>query len=287
MSQVASLQAGTEPIPGFRLLRRLGAGGFGEVWEVKGPAGEALALKFLSNNAQRATSQEIRSLQAIRRLRHAHLIRIDEVWCHQNFIAISMELANGSLADLLEVYQSDYGMPIPVEHTCQYLTQAAKALDFLNARQHQVNGMRVAVQHCDIKPSNLLLVGDTVKVADFGLSGWISTTTKQFRRAGTLDYCPPEVFQGILSLQSDQFALAVTYCQLRAGRLPFRDTPPSFEADYVRPDPDLSMLGDAEKPIVARALDVQPHHRWPTCGEFMYQLHRAVRQSPQSVAATT
>ena len=286
MSQVAALQVGTEPIPGFRLVRRLGAGGFGEVWEARGPQDEALALKFLSNQTQRATSQEIRSLQAIRQLRHPHLIRIDEVWYHQNFIAISMELANGSLADLLEVYQSDYGMPIPVEHTCQYLTQAAKALDYLNARQHEVNGIRVAVQHCDIKPSNLLLVGDLVKVADFGLSGWISTTTKHFRKAGTLDYCPPEVFQGMLSLQSDQFALAVTYCQLRAGRLPFRDTPPSFEEGYVRPEPDLSMLPRAEKPIVARALDALPHRRWPSCGEFMQQLNGAIRPPAKRVTTT-
>lgn len=270
------LHAGTEALPGYQLRRRRGAGGFGEVWEAAGPDGEAVALKFLPSQAQRTTTQEVRSLQAIRRLQHPNLIRIDQVWCHTRSIIIAMELADGSLADLFEVYQNDFGGPIPPEHTCHYLTQAAKGLDFLNARQHDVNGIRVAVQHCDVKPSNLLLVGDRVKVADFGLSGWMSTATKSFRPGGTLDYCAPEVFQGLLSLHTDQYALAVTYCLLRGGRLPFPDTPPTFQAHYLRPAPDLAMLSDRERPLVARALHPLPQHRWPTCGELMFQLSRVM-----------
>ena len=270
------ISAGSEPIPGYRVSRKLGSGGFGEVWEASDPNGQAVALKFLSIETSHSTTQELRSLQAIRKLTHPHLLRIDQVWSHKGYVIFAMELADGSLSDLLNVYQADYGVALPADHACHYLMQAAKGLDFLNARQHDVGGMRVAIQHCDVKPSNLLLCGNTVKVADFGLSGIISTTTKNFRKAGTLDFCPPEVFRGKLSLNSDQYALAVTYCLLR-GRLPFGDTPKNFQADYVRPKPDLSMLTPAELPAIARALDPLPQNRWESCGDLMYRLQLALK----------
>ena len=44
------------------------------------------------------------------------------------------------------------------------------ALDFLNTRQHTLDGRKVAFQHCDVKPSNMLLIDGSVKLTDFGLS---------------------------------------------------------------------------------------------------------------------
>ncbi len=272
-----SLNVGQEPIPGYHLRRRLGTGGFGTVWEAAGPQGERIALKFLSAHARQAAAREIRALQALRHLNHPHLLVMHEVWCLNEYIVIAMELADGSLADLLDVYLTDYRVPIPADHVCQYLTQAAKALDFLNTRRHEVNGIRVAVQHCDVKPNNLLLVGENVKVADFGLSGWVTASTKLVRPAGTLDFCAPEVFQGVLTRQIDQYALAVTYCLLRGGRVPFPDTPANFQADYTRPKPDLTMLSEREQPLVARALEHYPHYRWPSCGDLMFELSKVVR----------
>jgi serine/threonine protein kinase len=99
---------------------------------------------------------------------------------------------------------------------------------------------------------------------------------KFHRRAGTLDYTAPEVFQGRLSNWTDQYALAITYCMLRGGRLPFKDTPAKFDHDYVRPQPDLSMLPVKERPVVAHALSPAPQSRWPNCSEFIMQLARIV-----------
>src|SRR5262245_8210960 len=92
----ARLAAGCEPIPGYLLRRRLGSGAFGEVWEATNPEGHPLALKFLSTQAGPATTQELRSLQAIRQLSHPHLLRIDQVWCHESYLIIAMELADAS-----------------------------------------------------------------------------------------------------------------------------------------------------------------------------------------------
>jgi serine/threonine protein kinase len=284
MHAVAPLDVGLEPFPGYRLSRLLGAGAFGRVWEAQTPQGQTVALKFLLCDAQRTAAREIRSLQAIRRLEHEHLIRIEQVWCYGGYVVVAMERADGSLADLHELYQEEFGTPIVPEHACLLLTQAAKALDFLNAPQHAVEGRRVAIQHCDIKPSNLLLFGDHLKVADFGLSAVLNFTQEKRSRAGTLDYCAPEIFLGRLTSSSDQYALAVTYCQVRGGRLPFMDTPRTFGSRYVRPAPDLGMVAAAERPILARALSPVPQDRWPSCCEFLARLTEAVH-GPRKKAA--
>ncbi len=276
MPFAANLEAGLEPFPGCHLRRRLGSGSFGEVWETAGARGELLALKFLPCDGKNTVAREIRSVQAISRLRHPHLIRIDRIWCFQKYLVIAMELADGTVADLLQTYIAEGNKAILPEHVCLLLSEAAEALDFLNARRHDVDGRVVAIQHCDVKPSNLLLVEDTLKVADFSLSSSISSQSETRCRSGTLDYCAPEIFQGRLSNQTDQYALAVTYCLLRGGRLPFKDTPSTFHPNYTRPVPDLTMLSDAERPYVARALHNVPQNRWPSCGELMARLTKII-----------
>ncbi len=276
MLKTSGLYEGLEPYPGYHLRQRLGRGGFAEVWEAETADAKTIALKFMPCDDGLAASKEIRSIQAVRQLSHPNLIQIDKVWCYPGYVVIAMELADGSLLDLLEAYQTEFGTYIVPDQACSLLAQAAKALDFLNTRQHSVDGQLVAIQHCDVKPSNLLLFGESVKVADFGLSAQTTTQLKSHRKAGTLDYTAPEVFQGRLSDRTDQYALAVTYCKLRAGRLPFPDTPASFKGEYTRPAPDLSMLPREEQPIVARALASVPQDRWPSCGEFMAQLSKVV-----------
>lgn len=274
VSHAVPLQIGMQPYPGYRLRQIVGRGGFAEVWEAETDDGRTVALKFLPSGDNLVASREIRSIQALRQLKHPHLIEIEQVWCHLGYIVVAMELAEGSLLDLYEAFQQEFGTPIVPEQVCLYLTQVAEALDFLNTRQHSLDGRRVAFQHCDIKPSNILLIGDNVKVSDYGLASATGAMMRGHRRAGTLDYAAPEVFQGRLSDWTDQYALAVTYCQLRGGRLPFRDTPQTFQSTYVRPAPDLTMLPPTERPVVARALSAVPQNRWPSCGEFMAQLSK-------------
>jgi len=118
------------------------------------------------------------------------------------------------------------------------------------------------------------LSGETVKLSDFGLSNTLSSSQASHRRAGTPAYAAPEIMAGQRTRWSDQFALAVTYCELRGGRRPFDSGPGRYGNEYVYPEPDLSMLPTDERGAVARALSFNPWERWKSCGEFMSQLNR-------------
>src|SRR5438552_3416471 len=116
-----------EPFPGHRLIQPLGRGSFAEVWEAKSADGRTVALKFLVADLSQSTPSEIRSLQAVRQLRHPNLTRIDRVWCHLGYIVIAMEMAEGSLADLYDVHMTEEGSALGVEHVLYFLAQAADA----------------------------------------------------------------------------------------------------------------------------------------------------------------
>src|SRR5262249_44642610 len=222
-----------------------------------------------------AATRESKSIQAMRSLRHPYLIRIEQVFLQPGYVVIAMEVAEGSLMDLLEAYNAERGTPVPVSEALGYLSHAAQPIAYINAKQHSLDGRQVAYQHCDIKPSNLLIVGGHCKLADFGLATPVTTSlTRTFNRTGTLEFASPEVYRGQLSDQSDQYALAVTYCLLRGGGVPVSDFPPQIMASYTRPTPDLTMIPHPERPIIARALAPSPIQRWPSCAALISQLKR-------------
>jgi serine/threonine-protein kinase len=131
----------------------------------------------------------------------------------------------------------------------------------------------------------LLIKGGQVKLADFGLSTAMTANQAPFTRMGTLEFAAQEIFLGQLSDRSDQYALAVSYCLLRGGRLPFADTPKRFISSYCRPQPDLSMLPPAERPAIHKALAASPVLRWPSCTTLMDHLRRAVEPAPRKAFA--
>jgi serine/threonine-protein kinase len=240
-----------------------------------------VALKFIRCKNSALAAKEVRSFQSLGGLYHPHLLRVYDVFLQADFLVIAMELADGSMVDLLDAFAADQGTAVQPELACRYLSQAATALDFLNSYQHNHDGRRVAFQHCDVKPSNLLICGDRVKVADFGLSSPMTAALAPHDRAGTLDFAAPEVYSGRLSNRTDQYALAVTYCLLRGGRLPFHNSFGRFTPSYSRGQPDLTMLSPPERPIIAQALDVSPINRWASCGELMARLHDLFTFEPE------
>ena len=279
VAPIVTLATGEIVHPGYKLLKHLGRGGWGEVWKAVDQDGQYRALKFLPCSSQQVAHKEIRGLQSIRQLKHPYITDIEQVWADSGYIVIAMALAEGTLTDLFEVYYQEYNAPPVAKVLLPFFEQVASALDFLNSRQHVINGRRVAVRHCDIKPSNLLIFDQTLKVADFSLAVQTSSPMWYHERVGTMNFAAPEVLRGWLSDRSDQYSLAVSYFQMRTGNLPYppiSKKQPDFYRNYVRPAPELSELETkAEQDVVGRALNPTPHDRWPSCEDFINELKSA------------
>ena len=104
-------------------------------------------------------------------------------------------------------------------------------------------------------PATCLSFENFVKLADFGLSRpMMATQGCRTTGQGRSIFAAPEVYRGRLTKdRTDQYALAVSYCLLRGGRLPFHNTVGRFTPSS-RGQPDLSMLSPPERPIVAQAV---------------------------------
>lgn len=281
------LEAGSQAIPGHRLTRRLGAGAFGEVWEALDPDGKVVALKFMDCRDRALISSEIRVLRGLSELPHPNIIRMFGVHATANYIALSMERADGNLDDLRQVYLEETGKNIPADHLLDLLDQAAVALDFLaELKLPSVNPSSRGLQHCDVKPSNLLLLGDCLKVADFGLCASTSWQTHRKGWRGTPPYAAPELFKGQAAAGTDQYALCITFLRLCAGDRPFWKSDPGATPPAGLPI-DLTKLRDKEIPIITRALHPHPGSRWPSCQAFLQALRDAnqYNRPPLSIRA--
>ena len=281
-TEAADLTAGSEPVPGYTLVHRLGRGGFGEVWKASGPGGFSIALKFVTMATKRVQVEQ-RSLDIIKTLRHPNLLTTFGSWQTGGYLVIGMELADGTLLDKYRKF-ADRGLAgIPRDALLEYLSQAAAGIDFLNGPQDALDGdERTGMQHRDIKPENILLSGNGAKVADFGLVRLLEHTQTGHTGSLTPHYAAPEFFEGHTSQHSDQYSLAITYCQLRSGQVPFSGSGAEIMRGHLMGVPDLSMLPPEEQPVVARALSKQPTDRWPSCTAFVNAL-KACTPEPRKV----
>lgn len=267
-----NLRPGWEPITGYRLENRLGKGGFGEVWKAIGPGGFAVALKFVPLH-DRLGASELRSLDVLKTVHHPNLLTIFGAWQEHGFLIVAMELADMTLLDRFMEATATGAIGIPSVELVKYMDEIARGLDYLNQPgTNPSDSAKEAIQHRDIKPQNILLMGGGVKIGDFGLMRILKKTVADHTGSLTLSYAPPEFFQGHTARSSDQYSLAVTYCQLRGGRLPFVGNPGQVTAGHLKGKPDLTMLPFDERAAVERALQKDHRARWPTCVEFVKAL---------------
>lgn len=263
---------GYEPVPGYQLKCKLGRGGYGEVWQAVAPGGMPVALKLVQLD-RRSAQAEVRSLEILRRVRHPHLLAVVGAWQTDEGLILAMELADRTLRNRYQQAVREGHVGIPQDELLRYLAEAAEGLDYLHQPSHVTpDGKQGPIEHRDIKPDNLLLLGNSIKVGDFGLSRYLEHSLTGHSGPMTIAYAAPEFFEGKTSIHSDQYSLAVSYCELRGGRLPFTGSRAQVMAGHLHRPPDLSMLPAEERLVVARSLAKKPDTRWPSCSAFVEAL---------------
>lgn len=261
-----------EFLPGYTLRERIGAGGYGEVWKATAPGGLLKAVKLVYGHlSEERAARELKALERIREVRHPFLLSIERIEVIDGQLVVITELADASLRDRYEQCKAEGRHGIPREELLVYLSDAADALDYM--------GGSFSLQHLDVKPENLLLVGGRVKVCDFGLVKDMKDVTVSLLGGLTPVYAAPEVFDGHPSLHSDQYSLAIVYQELLTGALPFPGRTPTQLADqHLHSNPRLAPVPPADRAALARALAKDPAQRFPSCRALVAEL--AARKDP-------
>jgi serine/threonine protein kinase len=253
------MEKSSEPIPGYTLVERLGSGGYGEVWKAIAPGVIEKAIKFVYGyHDEERAERELKALNRIKEVRHPFLLSLDRIEVVDGQLLIVTELADQSLKDRYHACQESGSCGISRDELLVYMGDAADALDFMSER--------FGLQHLDVKPENLLLVGGRVKVADFGLVRDLHNVSVSLMGGLTPAYAPPEAFEGSPGFRSDQYSLAIVYQEMLSATLPFSgSTPARLMTQHINDTPDVSMLPRRDQPPIARALNKNPKERFSSC----------------------
>lgn len=256
----------------YTLIRKIGVGGFGEVWLAERQS------KFVTTKvAVKLPIDELVDHDAIKQEAtlweqasgHPNVLPIIDADEYDGQIVIVSEYApDGSLEQWLK-----QNGKMPVEKAVEMTIQILNGLEFLHSRQ---------IIHRDLKPANILLQGETPRLADFGISRVLLTTasSQTSNVSGTFAYMSPESFDGKRSIQTDLWAAGVNLYKLLIGQLPFPQKEPTalIAAVMMRefePLPDY--VPQNLKNVIAKALAKQPENRYQTANEMRQDLWQVLR----------
>jgi uncharacterized RDD family membrane protein YckC len=213
------LRAGPFEFGEYRILRLLGRGGMGAVYEAEDlSSGRRVALKVLGHSLDSPETRKrfLREGRLAASINHPNTVYVYGTEEIEGAPVITMELLpGGTLHDRVKAEG-----PLPIAEAVDAILQVIAGLEAAHA---------VGILHRDIKPSNCFFEpGGTVKVGDFGLS--ISTLSRGDSALtiagsvlGTPEFSSPEQLRGEeLNVRSDIYSVGVTLYYLLTGKTPFQ-----------------------------------------------------------------
>ena len=256
----------------YTLIRKLGRGGFGEVWLAERRA------KFVTTKvAVKLPHDEQIDHEAIKQEAtlweqasgHPNILPIIDADEYDGQIVIVSEYApDGSLDEWLKAHGK-----MSIEKAVETTVKILDGLEFLHSRN---------IIHRDLKPANILLQGETPRLADFGISRALRTTasSQSSNVSGTFAYMPPEGFDGKRSIQTDVWSVGVNLYQFLTGGLPFPQKEPSnLIAAIIMREPEglPADIPPSLKNVIAKALAKQSENRYASAKEMREDLRRILR----------
>ncbi len=290
--------AGPSEIAGFRIVREIGAGGMGTVFEaIDARMNRRVALKIMSRHHSTSEKAEVRFAREAwigGKLGHPSLVKVYERGEWQELSYYSMELVDGgSLSDVMRrikqwgrdpVFGLEAGTRDYVAWSIHRIVEAARGLDHAHRR---------GVIHRDVKPMNLLLARDpcSVKVADFGLALDTETTrlTTLGKVLGTVAYMAPEQIRGeaaAVGPHTDVYALGVTLFELLTFELPFEGATQQMYLNAVlttearRPSKLNEKVGRDLEVVLRKALEKSPRDRYRSAADLAEDLENVLGFKP-------
>jgi serine/threonine protein kinase len=264
----------------FQIISVIGAGGMGEVYRARDTRLDRIvAVKILRPDKVRNLERFHREARVISRLSHPHICSLYDVGEQDGIPFLVMEYLEGqTLAERLE----DGALAIPL--ALRYGVEICNALDAAH---------RVGVIHRDVKPGNVMLTRDGVKLLDFGLAKLKEAdandaacdataslyATEEGEILGTVAYMSPEQLEGRqVDARTDLFALGAVLHEMIAGRRAFGgESHASVIAAVLTSDPPpLSTLQPLVPPtlerLVQRCLAKDREERWQTARDLGSEL---------------
>ncbi|MGC2657610.1 MAG: protein kinase [Bryobacteraceae bacterium] len=257
----------------YELQAELGRGGFGQVYRAHDPiVGRLVAIKVLVATGDPDLLVRFRNeAGAAGKLRHRNIVVIYDFGEHDGLPYLVMELLEGQ--DLERIISTHQPMSLPQK--VDVMRQMVSGLYHAHSR---------GVVHRDVKPANVMLVGDgTIKIMDFGIALLNQATaariTPQGSLIGTFPYMAPEQFHGEASDPlTDIFALGVTCYKLLTGVHPFIAQEMAslmFNIMSKTPDPIRSLMPDcpeALEMVVSRLLAKDRDSRYQNLEDALFDL---------------
>ncbi len=207
---------------------------------------------------------ELRGIRQCLNLKHPHLLDIYDIrQDDQGDTWVVMEyVASPSLETVLDRRPNG----LPPDEAIDWIRGIAAGVGHLHQQ---------GIVHRDLKPGNVFCDEGVVKVGDYGLSKFISASRRSghTESIGTVHYMAPEVANGRYGKEIDVYALGVILYELLTGRVPFEgESVGEVLMKHLTAKPDVSMLSEPYRSVVARALEKDPALRFPTAEEMISAL---------------